>query len=85
MTKSKSKPTRIDGKQKFPWRRLFRLAMAQGISPDVVWAMTPAEVLAGLEPARTQDEAVAGDDILAALMRRHAGSKTVPNGLDGAQ
>ncbi len=81
--------SQIEQRQKFPWRRLFRLAMAHGISPDNVWAMTPAEVLAGLQPARMREEAASGDDILAALMRHHADVNSAENsgfsGQDGAQ
>lgn len=29
---------------KFPWRRLFRLAMAQGLDPQQVWEMTAGEL-----------------------------------------
>ena len=32
-------------KTEFPWRSIFRLAMAQGLSPDDTWRMTPAEIL----------------------------------------
>lgn len=30
----------------FPWRSIFRLAMAHGVPPEQVWRMTPVELMA---------------------------------------
>lgn len=39
---------------KFPWVSLFQTALARGLQPEAVWAMTPAELITLLDVAALQ-------------------------------
>ena len=56
----------------FPWQRLFRLGLLNGLPPDHIWQMTAGEVHKLL--SRQTDQPVSAD-ILAALMQQAASDK----------
>ena len=56
---------------RFPWHSLFRLAMTQGLAPEQLWQMTPAEIIAGLDLPETAQIAEFTQDKLDRLLAQY--------------
>lgn len=67
--------------EKFPWRRLFRLAMAQGLDPHQIWNMTAGELHLSLVEADAAHapKAPVSPQIFEALKQQCEGAEGKPN------